>query len=246
LEKVLEGLQLTFDQFVDVAILLGCDFCPRIKGIGPKRAFDFIKKYKTIENVLKHLDKEKFPLPEPYNFEAARKLFKFPDVYPASSLQTEIVDMDEEGLIKYMVDEKGFKLDRIKNNIEKYKKSKKSTVQTRITDFFKITDSPKKDSPKKEVKKETKKRVYTPKKKSSVLKPKNTEEKPKTPNKKKRKREDEEDESDEDYNPTKKQKVRNISDQENDDLNFDEIIPTNQETDKSQNIVSDNEESIVT
>jgi len=178
LDKVLEGLELTYDQFVDVSILLGCDFCPRIKGIGPKRALDFIKKYKTIENVLKNLDKEKYSIPVPYHFEEARRLFKQPDVFPPSSFQTDVVDVNEEGLIQFMVEEKGFNLDRIKNNIEKLKKCKTTTIQTRITDFFKITPSPKK---------ETKKKVkLTPKKKKSILTPKK-ENVQKTSTKKKKK-----------------------------------------------------------
>lgn len=31
-EKVLEGLKLTADQFVDLCILCGCDYCGSIKG----------------------------------------------------------------------------------------------------------------------------------------------------------------------------------------------------------------------
>lgn len=37
-KKAVEGLQLTHDQFVDLCILLGCDYCDNIKGIGPKTA----------------------------------------------------------------------------------------------------------------------------------------------------------------------------------------------------------------
>ncbi len=32
LDKVLAGLQLTMDQFIDLCILLGCDYCDSIKG----------------------------------------------------------------------------------------------------------------------------------------------------------------------------------------------------------------------
>ena len=33
--QVLEGMQLTRDQFIDVCILLGCDYCGTIRGGGP-------------------------------------------------------------------------------------------------------------------------------------------------------------------------------------------------------------------
>ena len=43
-------------QFIDLCILLGCDYCESIRGIGPKRAMDLIKQHKSIEEILKHLD----------------------------------------------------------------------------------------------------------------------------------------------------------------------------------------------
>jgi flap endonuclease-1 len=36
LETVLAGLELTYEQFVDLCILCGCDYCSTIKGVGPK------------------------------------------------------------------------------------------------------------------------------------------------------------------------------------------------------------------
>lgn len=43
-------------QFVDLCILLGCDYCSTIRGIGPKKAYELIKEHKTIEKVLKNID----------------------------------------------------------------------------------------------------------------------------------------------------------------------------------------------
>ena len=52
IEKVLEGMDITMDQFIDICILCGCDYCGTIRGIGPKKSFDLIKKHKCIEKVL--------------------------------------------------------------------------------------------------------------------------------------------------------------------------------------------------
>jgi flap endonuclease-1 len=35
-EKMLSEMKLSYDQFVDLCILCGCDYCSTIKGIGPK------------------------------------------------------------------------------------------------------------------------------------------------------------------------------------------------------------------
>lgn len=45
-------LQLSRSSFIDFALLLGTDFSPRIKNIGPRRALDFIRIHGSIERVL--------------------------------------------------------------------------------------------------------------------------------------------------------------------------------------------------
>merc|ERR1711937_849293 len=79
-EKLLEDLEMSREQFVDMCILLGCDYCDSIKGIGPKKAFELITKHKSIEEILKVIDKEKYKVPDPFPFEGARDLFFNPDV----------------------------------------------------------------------------------------------------------------------------------------------------------------------
>ena len=74
--KVLEELRLTEDQFVDLCILCGCDYAGSIRGVGPKSALNLIRAHGSIEKVLEGLDRAKHPVPEPFPFEQARKLFK--------------------------------------------------------------------------------------------------------------------------------------------------------------------------
>jgi len=57
LDKVLDELQYTNEQFIDLCILLGCDYVEHIDGIGIKKAKEIIDEYKSIENfVEKSLD----------------------------------------------------------------------------------------------------------------------------------------------------------------------------------------------
>jgi flap endonuclease-1 len=62
LSAVLEGMELTMNEFIDLCILLGCDYCDTIRGIGPVKAYDLIKKHKSIEEILKHIDQTKYPV----------------------------------------------------------------------------------------------------------------------------------------------------------------------------------------
>lgn len=136
LARILDGMKLDMDQFIDLCILLGCDYCETIKGIGPKKSVELINKYKSIEEIVKHLDKTKYPVPEDWPYEEVRYLFKNPEVVDPVSLEFKWTDPDEEGLKKFLVDEKGFNEKRVSDSIEKLKKSKSTTVQQRLTSYF--------------------------------------------------------------------------------------------------------------
>ena len=47
--KIISGLGMMRDQFVDLCILLGCDYAGKIRMIGPEKALDLIREHKTIE-----------------------------------------------------------------------------------------------------------------------------------------------------------------------------------------------------
>lgn len=141
LERVLAGLGLTHDQFIDVCILCGCDYCDSIRGIGPVRALKLIKEHGSIEGVLENINREKYIVPENWNYVIARQLFKTPDVTPADDvdLKANAEDgLDEEGLRTFLVDEKGFDPSRLENAIKKIKTIRKSNVgsQTHLDAFF--------------------------------------------------------------------------------------------------------------
>ena len=53
LNKFLKEADITYDQLIDLGILLGSDYCGTIKGIGSKSAFKYIKKYGSIDNMIK-------------------------------------------------------------------------------------------------------------------------------------------------------------------------------------------------
>jgi len=148
IEKVLEGLELTMDQFIDMCILLGCDYCDSIRGIGPVSALKLIREHGSIDAILDHIkssEKSKYQVPEDWQYKRARELFKQPEVISAGNLP----DMkwsapDEAGLIQFLVDEKSFNKDRVQSVIEKLKAAKKTSQQGRLESFFgaaKITSS---------------------------------------------------------------------------------------------------------
>ena len=137
-DKILEGFEMNKEQFVDLCILLGCDYCDKIRGIGPKNAIKLIQEHKSIEKVLEVIDQKKFTVPENWVFKGARQLFHEPEVTPAAEIELKWEKPDEEGLVKFMSEENGFAEDRIRNGAKKLLKAKQGTTQGRLDSFFKV------------------------------------------------------------------------------------------------------------
>ncbi|KAG9946616.1 flap endonuclease 1, partial [Aureobasidium melanogenum] len=140
LDKVLEGLDMTMDQFIDMCILLGCDYVDPVKGIGPKVAYTMIKEHKSLEAVVGILENnKKYTIPDDWPWAEAKLLFKEPDVRSADDPECnfEWKAPDVDGLVKFLVEEKGFSEDRVKNGATRLAKSLKSAQQSRLEGFFK-------------------------------------------------------------------------------------------------------------
>uniref|UniRef100_A0A0P4W461 Flap endonuclease 1 n=1 Tax=Scylla olivacea TaxID=85551 RepID=A0A0P4W461_SCYOL len=142
LSRVLEGLELKQEEFIDMCILLGCDYCDSIKGVGPKRAIELIRSHKSLESVVKQLDPKKYPVPEDWPFAEARNLFIEPEVTDPADIELKWSEPQEEKLVEFMCEEKGFSEDRIRNGIKKLTKARNSSTQGRLDSFFKVLPSP--------------------------------------------------------------------------------------------------------
>ncbi|XP_045762211.1 flap endonuclease 1 [Maniola jurtina] len=161
LNNVLSGLELNQKEFIDLCILLGCDYCGSIRGIGPKRAIELIRQHRSIEQVLDNIDTKKYQPPENWDFEDARRLFVEPEVADAKDIELKWCDPDEEGLVKFLCGDKQFNEERVRNGAKKLMKARTGTTQGRLDGFFKVlstTPNPKRkaEEEKKSANKKTK------------------------------------------------------------------------------------------
>ncbi|KAJ3505842.1 hypothetical protein NLJ89_g7206 [Agrocybe chaxingu] len=199
-------------QFVELCILLGCDYLEPIKGVGPKSALKLLKEHGSLKAVLKHLraksaskkaaaesdeeaseheehaptsdvemdsdaddrspeekqaeaekkeEKEKaaqkaaakakrkgkggIQVPEEWPWEDAKKIFEKPDVLPADEIELEWKNPDVDGLVQFLVTEKGFNEERVRKGAEKLQKFLNMKQQGRLDGFF--TAKPKEKAP---------------------------------------------------------------------------------------------------
>lgn len=139
LEKVLLGLNMDQDKFIDLCILLGCDYCSTIKGVGPKRAVELMKAHGSIEEIVKHIDKKKYGIPEDWMYKEARQLFKAPEVAEPDTLQIKWDVPDEDQLVQFLCEKNAFNEDRVRNGVKKLTKARTGSTQGRLDNFFSVT-----------------------------------------------------------------------------------------------------------
>ncbi|CAK9437225.1 uncharacterized protein LODBEIA_P16030 [Lodderomyces beijingensis] len=159
-KDAIAGLDMTKEEFIDLCILLGCDYCETIKGVGPVTAYKLMKEHGSLDNIVKYLqenpEKTKYKVPENWPYDEARQLFLNPEVTPAKAVELKWKEPDVDGLVEYMVKQKGFSEDRIRSGAEKLKKGLKAGVQGRLDGFFTVVSKPAKETT--PVKKNDKKR----------------------------------------------------------------------------------------
>lgn len=163
INKVLEDFEMDINTFVDLCILLGCDYCETIKGIGPVTALKLIKEHKNIENIIKSIEenpKSKYKIPENWPYKEARELFLNPDVLKGDDVILKWEEPDIEGLVEFMVKQNGFSEQRIRDGASKLSKALKTGTQGRLDGFFKVqpSSSPAKRSAKDDKKSSNKKK----------------------------------------------------------------------------------------
>ncbi len=114
LAKTLQGCGLTYEQLIDVGILIGTDFNPDgIEGIGPKTALKLIRQHGTLENALPFIKNAVFPC-KPCEI---REIFLHPKV--TDQYRLEWKEPDEQGIVDFMSREKEFGEERIRKSLER-------------------------------------------------------------------------------------------------------------------------------
>ena len=117
LEQVLRECEITYEQIVDIGMLIGTDFNPEgIKGLGPKTALKLIREHGNLENALPHIENAEFPV-EPQRI---REIFLHPKV--KDNYKIEWREPDVEGVINFICRERDFSEDRVRKALEKMRR----------------------------------------------------------------------------------------------------------------------------
>lgn len=149
-------------------MLLGCDYLDPIPKVGPNTALKLIREHGSLENVvefIKNDPKKKYTVPDDWPFQDARELFLHPDVRDANHKDCDFKwdAPDTEGLVQFLVNEKGFSEDRVRSASQRLQKNVKTAQQARLEGFFKAV--PKSEAEKKDLKRKHEEKAAESKKK---------------------------------------------------------------------------------
>lgn len=163
LGKALEELDMPMEQFVDLCMLLGCDYLDPVRGVGPKKALKLIQDHRTLERILEHLKQaddakkakasdahgsdddeatsiKKRPggiqVPDFWPFQEARELFLTPEVQDGHTVQLKWEQPKTEELVSFLCGEKGFSEERVRRGCEKLSRAVGQKQQGRLDNFF--------------------------------------------------------------------------------------------------------------
>lgn len=130
LQELLDEHEITQEQLVDLAIMIGTDFHPGIRGIGPKTGLKLIREHITMEAVAKV---KEFDMPE--DIETIRGLFLNHPIHPEPLAQA--TRANETALREFLQGECGFSDRRLARALERLAAANhlKSDNQPTLFDF---------------------------------------------------------------------------------------------------------------
>ncbi|MFN3532984.1 MAG: flap endonuclease-1 [Candidatus Brocadia sp.] len=112
--EMLSHYQISLEQLIDLAILIGTDFNHGVKGIGPKTALRLVQEYGRIERLPPDVKSRVSK-----NYEDVREIFYHPPT--TEDYMVEYGTLDEDGLYEFLCKERDFSRERVEMVIRRMK-----------------------------------------------------------------------------------------------------------------------------
>ena len=122
LSKLLSHHQISQNQLIDLAILVGTDFNEGIKSVGPKTALKLIKEYGRLENL-----PSKFLSRISPDFERVREIYLHPEV--TFNYNLEHGPLREEEIFSFLCDQRDFARKRVEMVVQRIRETHTSERQ---------------------------------------------------------------------------------------------------------------------
>ena len=133
LAENLNNLGIDQEQLIALTMLVGTDFNPGgIKGIGPKNAIKLVKKYPSdLDTLFEEVKWKDF-----FDFPWSEVFYLFKNMEVTDDYKLEWNNIDEDQILKLLVDEHEFSQERVSTTLKKLEKELGSKKQKGLGDFF--------------------------------------------------------------------------------------------------------------
>jgi len=130
LDDVLSELEVSREQLIDIAILIGTDFNPKgVLGIGPKKALAMVKEFGSADIGLAENGIE-------VSFDVGEIRDIFLKLDHADDYELIWKPVDERSLKDFLCGERGFSIERAEKGLERIKKTEKLRTQKNLDSWF--------------------------------------------------------------------------------------------------------------
>ncbi|MFX0041527.1 MAG: flap endonuclease-1 [Candidatus Hodarchaeota archaeon] len=138
LSKFLNNFGITREQLIEMGVLIGTDFFPGIKGIGQKIALDLIKKYNSLENIVKNkviIGGQEIQI-DLEVIKQVKSIFLEPNIKKDYQISKQ-KGIDYEKLEELLIEQHNFSKQRVENALDRLRKIDSSKVQVSLDSFLK-------------------------------------------------------------------------------------------------------------
>ena len=112
LQRMLDALGITRAQLIDLGLLVGTDFHPGVRGIGPRKALALVKRHGALEEMPVDI-RDAFGT----ELNRLRQIYLAPEVRDDYDISAGRCDV--EGVVRFLCDERAFKRDRVMAALER-------------------------------------------------------------------------------------------------------------------------------
>lgn len=125
LEELLREFEITRNQLVDIAILIGTDYNRGVKGIGPKKGLNIMRKFGDIEAAVNQGSIEQID-----QLDELREIFLSPNVDDQVEFSWE--EINRSAIMSFMCDRNSFSADRISSALDRIPSISDTPVSTSL------------------------------------------------------------------------------------------------------------------
>ncbi len=131
LQGVTSKLGISYEQLIDIGLLIGTDYNPGVKGIGPKTALKLVKEHGSLDEVLEAVVTDS---QQSLELRRIKNMFLHPKVTDDYSLGWN--EPQEDSLVRFLCGEHDFAEDRVRKALDKMRRMGDGKAHTTLDTFI--------------------------------------------------------------------------------------------------------------